>query len=85
VLYTQRICGTAFAATPIRFGVFEVDLIAGELRKVGLRLSFRTSRFRILALLPGTPGEVVTRSGYAKRYGHETPLWNRHSINARSR
>lgn len=45
----------------IRFGVFEVDLRTGELRKHGLRIKLREQPFQILTLLLEHPGEVVTR------------------------
>ena len=35
----------------IRFGVFEVDLEAGELRKGGLKIKLREQPFQVLALL----------------------------------
>ena len=45
----------------IQFGVFEVDLRAGELRKQGLKIRLQEKPFQILAALLGHPGEVVTR------------------------
>jgi TolB-like protein/DNA-binding winged helix-turn-helix (wHTH) protein len=45
----------------IRFGVFEVDLDARELRKTGRRLSLQEQPFQVLALLLERPGELVTR------------------------
>src|SRR6059036_1066548 len=45
----------------VRFGVFEVDLRAGELFKQGIRIKLQQQPFRILALLLEHPGEVVTR------------------------
>lgn len=45
----------------IRFGVFEVDLAAGELRKNGLKLKLQDHPFRALALLLERPGEVISR------------------------
>jgi DNA-binding winged helix-turn-helix (wHTH) protein len=45
----------------VRFGVFEVDLRAGELRKDGLKVRLQEQPFRVLALLIDKPGEVVTR------------------------
>jgi DNA-binding winged helix-turn-helix (wHTH) protein len=44
-----------------RFGVFEVDLDARELRKHGLRVKLQDQPFRVLALLIERPGEIVTR------------------------
>src|SRR5882672_1312826 len=45
----------------VRFGVFEVDLNAGELFKQGIKVRIQQQPFRILALLLERPGEVVTR------------------------
>src|SRR5882672_6395934 len=45
----------------IRFGVFEVDLRAGELFKQGVKIRIQQQPFRILALLLERPGEMVTR------------------------
>src|SRR5271154_1439961 len=44
-----------------RFGAFELDLRSGELRKHGIRLKLQDQPFRVLAVLLGCPGEVVTR------------------------
>src|SRR5712664_2239708 len=45
----------------VRFGVFEVDLRAGELFKQGIKIRLQQQPFRVLALLLEHPGEVVTR------------------------
>ena len=45
----------------IRFGVFEVDLAAGELRKSGVKIKLQDQPFRVLVALLARPGEVVTR------------------------
>ena len=45
----------------IRFGPFELDLRAGELRKHGLKTRLQQQPFRVLALLLEHPSEVVTR------------------------
>jgi len=44
-----------------RFGAFEVDLRAGELRKQGIRVKIQEQPFRLLILLLERPGEVLTR------------------------
>jgi cholera toxin transcriptional activator len=44
-----------------RFGVFELDLSAGELRKNGVKLRLQEQPFQVLALLLERSGEVVTR------------------------
>jgi len=52
---------------PIRFGVFELDLRAGELRKRGLRVRLQEQPFQVLAVLLEHPGEVVTREELQKK------------------
>jgi eukaryotic-like serine/threonine-protein kinase len=44
-----------------RFGTFEVDVGAGELRKHGLRIKLQDQPFQLLVLLLQNPGEVITR------------------------
>lgn len=46
---------------PFRFGLFELDPHAGELRKRGLRVRLQDQPFRVLLLLVQHPGEVITR------------------------
>jgi tetratricopeptide (TPR) repeat protein len=46
----------------VRFGVFEVDLQTGELRRAGLRINLQAQPFRVLSLLLERPGEIVTRA-----------------------
>ena len=52
---------------PIRFGIFEVDLQAGELRRRGLKVQLQQQPFQILAMLLECSGEVVTREEIQKR------------------
>jgi TolB-like protein/DNA-binding winged helix-turn-helix (wHTH) protein/Flp pilus assembly protein TadD len=49
------------------FGVFELDLRAGELRKHGLRVRLQEQPFQILAMLLAHPGEVTTREELQKK------------------
>jgi DNA-binding winged helix-turn-helix (wHTH) protein/Tol biopolymer transport system component len=51
----------------IRFGVFEVDLRSGELRKNGLNLRLRGQPFEVLTMLLERPGEIVTREELQRR------------------
>jgi DNA-binding winged helix-turn-helix (wHTH) protein len=44
-----------------RFGVFEINLATGELRKNGAKLRLQEQPFRVLALLLERTGDVVTR------------------------
>src|SRR5580700_9212181 len=45
----------------VRFGVFEVDFRAGELRKNGIRIRLQGQPFLLLITLLKQQGEVVTR------------------------
>jgi cholera toxin transcriptional activator len=51
----------ASSGKTVRFGVFEVDLVSGELRKNGARIRLQEQPFRVLAMLLEQPGEMVTR------------------------
>jgi TolB-like protein/DNA-binding winged helix-turn-helix (wHTH) protein/Flp pilus assembly protein TadD len=51
----------------LRFGVFELDLRAGELRKHGLRVRLQEQPFQVLATLLEHPGEVITREELQKK------------------
>ncbi len=51
----------------LRFGVFEVEAIAGELCKRGLRVKLQRQPFEILLALLEDPGELVTRAELRKR------------------
>src|ERR1700731_1648635 len=52
---------------PLRFGVFELDLRAGELRKHGLRVRLQGQPFQVLAMMLEHHGEVVTREELQKK------------------
>ncbi|HZQ96963.1 MAG TPA: tetratricopeptide repeat protein [Candidatus Sulfotelmatobacter sp.] len=45
----------------LRFGSFEANVEAGELRKQGLKVRLQDQPFQILVMLLGRPGELVTR------------------------
>src|SRR6201988_5013223 len=49
------------------FGVFELDLRAGELRKHGLRIRLQEQPCQVLVMLLEHHGEVVTREELQKR------------------
>lgn len=51
----------------LRFGVYEADLKACELRKHGVRLRLSEQPFQILAILLEKPGDVVTRDELRNR------------------
>src|SRR5579859_5401326 len=45
----------------VRFGVFEVDLRAGEVRRQGSKVKLQDQPFQVLVMLLERPGQVVTR------------------------
>src|SRR5437870_10429035 len=45
----------------LRFGTFEVDVRAGEVRKQGVRIKLQEQPFHVLTILLQRSGEVVTR------------------------
>ena len=51
----------------VRFGVFELDLRTGELRKAGARLRLPNQAFIVLAELLERPNELVTREEFRIR------------------
>jgi len=52
---------TSSQTQPVRFGSFELDLRAGELRKQGVKIKLQEQPLQILAMLLEHPGQVVTR------------------------
>src|SRR6201981_3138274 len=50
-----------------RFGVFELDLRAGELRRNGSKIKLQEQPFQVLAELLDRPGQVVTREELRNR------------------
>ena len=54
---------TTAPSTPalVRFGIYELDLKNGELRKAGQRLKLQPQPFKVLAILAVRAGETVTR------------------------
>ena len=65
----------------VRFGTFEVDLQAGELRKSGLKLKISGQPFQVLAILLERHGEVVTRNELQKRLWPDTFVDVDHNLN----
>ena len=65
----------------VRFGTFEVDLPAGELRKGGVKLKLTGQPFQVLAILLERPGEVVTRQELQKRLWPDTFVDVDHNLN----
>src|SRR5688500_11090369 len=66
-----------------RFGTFEVDLRARELRKGGIRIRLQDQPFEILMAMLDHPGEVVTREELRQRlWPSGTFVDFEHSLNA---
>src|SRR5947209_5069935 len=64
-----------------RFGVFETDLRAGELRKCGIRIKLQSQPFKLLATLLNRAGEIVTREELQQQlWGTETVVNFDHSL-----
>ena len=66
----------------VRFGAFEVDLRAGELRKDGAKLKLTGQPFQVLTILLEQPGEVVTREELQKRLWPDTFVDVDHNLNS---
>ena len=65
-----------------RFGLFEADLRAGELRRNGLKVKLQEQPFRLLTVLLEKPGEVVTRQELRSRlWPSDTFVDFDHSLN----
>jgi TolB-like protein/DNA-binding winged helix-turn-helix (wHTH) protein/Flp pilus assembly protein TadD len=65
----------------LRFGLFEVDLRAGELTKRGVRLRLQEQPFQVLAMLLERPGELVTREDLRSRLWPRTIVDFDHGLN----
>ena len=53
--------GTTSATGIVRFGTFELDIDAGQLRSDGRVVRLPPQPFKLLALLASQPGRLVTR------------------------
>jgi TolB-like protein/DNA-binding winged helix-turn-helix (wHTH) protein/Tfp pilus assembly protein PilF len=77
------VTGPEFPRRIVRFGVFEFDQRAGELRKHGLRIKLQGQPVDVLSMLLEHPGEVVTREELQKRlWAADTHVDFEHSLNA---
>jgi TolB-like protein/DNA-binding winged helix-turn-helix (wHTH) protein/Tfp pilus assembly protein PilF len=67
----------------VRFGVFELNLRTGELRKGGVRINLPDQPFQVLKTLLERPGELVTREEMRQRlWSAETFVDFEHGLNA---
>lgn len=55
----------------VRFGSYEADLSAGQLRKQGVKINLRDQSFQVLASLLERRGEVVTREELQRKLWHD--------------
>src|SRR5262249_41706053 len=75
--------GAPSCGSIVRFGLFELDLRAGELRKKGVKIKLQEQPFRILVSLLQQPGEVVTREELRRElWASDTFVDFDHSLNA---
>jgi len=71
------------ARAVLRFGTFEVDVAAGELRRQGVKTRLQEQPLKVLLLLLSRPGDVVTREELrAKLWPADTFVDFEHSLNA---
>ncbi len=57
---------TKRVSLPMRFGIFEVDLHSGELRRQGYKIKLQEQPFQLLIILLEHPGDVITREELQK-------------------
>ena len=66
----------------IRFGVYELDREALELRKHGVLIRLQEQPLQVLTALVERPGEIVTREGLRERiWGKDTFVDFEQSLN----
>ena len=66
----------------VRFGVFEADFVAGELRKNGLKVKLHAQPLAVLKILLQRPGEIVTREELQQQlWGSNTFVDFEHGLN----
>jgi cholera toxin transcriptional activator len=64
--YTGLAMADPSASRRFRFGLFEADPAAGELRRQGMRIKINAQPFQVLCLLLARPGELLTREEIAR-------------------
>jgi DNA-binding winged helix-turn-helix (wHTH) protein len=68
--------------TIIRFGVFDLNPLTGELRKTGHRISLRPQAARLLAILARRQGQILTREELKDEiWGKDTFVDFEHGLN----
>jgi Tol biopolymer transport system component/DNA-binding winged helix-turn-helix (wHTH) protein len=84
-MQVEAMLEAASSSTPhlIRFGVFELDLRSGELRKAGARIPLQEQPRQILTVLLERPGDLITRSELHQRlWPSDTFVDFEHGLNA---
>src|ERR1700721_750582 len=72
---------TVESPSRVLFGLFEADLQSGELWKAGKRIKIQRQPFKVLFILLGHPGEVVSREKLQLRlWGKDTIVDFDHSL-----
>src|SRR5262245_19533863 len=66
----------------LRFGLFDVDLSSGALRRQGIRITLQEQPFQVLLMLLERPGEIVTREEIQKRLWPDTCVDYETNLNA---
>lgn len=67
----------------VRFGVFELNLRSGEMRRAGVRIGLQEQPFQVLALLLERPGDLFTREQLRERLWPDgTSVDFEHGLNA---
>jgi TolB-like protein/DNA-binding winged helix-turn-helix (wHTH) protein/Flp pilus assembly protein TadD len=67
--------------TVLRFGAFEADVRAGELKKAGRRIDLQEQPFRLLVMLLHRPGQLVTREELHSKLWPQTIVDFDHGLN----
>src|SRR5690349_3701952 len=56
----------------LRFGIFDLNIQTGELRKAGLRMRLQEQPFKLLSVLLERPGELLSRDELKRRLWGES-------------
>jgi TolB-like protein/DNA-binding winged helix-turn-helix (wHTH) protein len=72
---------TEISPPKMKFGVFEADLRAGELTKLGKRVRLQEQPFQLLVMLLEKPGVLVTREELHLKLWPETTVDFDHGLN----
>lgn len=65
--WTRAVSTRGGGQRTVRFGAFELDVHAGELRKDGLRVNVQDQPLQVLVALLDQPGRLVTRDELCSR------------------